>query len=148
MSFLFLITNKTPTHLFTNEVGLFTLLFLTVSHWTVPRKPPACKKQETPLLICNFLQGISLSCSISSTTLALRAPCPLSYMAPVQQMFMGRMLLLLPPSRFSCVQVRATPQTAAHQAPLSLGFSRQEYWSGLPFPSPMHAGMLSRFSRV
>ena len=28
-----------------------------------------------------------------------------------------------------------TPQTAAHQAPLSMGFSRQEYWSGLPFPS-------------
>ena len=27
---------------------------------------------------------------------------------------------------------------AAHQAPLSLGFSRQEYWNGLPFPSPMH----------
>ena len=27
---------------------------------------------------------------------------------------------------------------AAHQAPLSLGFARQEYWSGLPFPSPMH----------
>ena len=37
---------------------------------------------------------------------------------------------------------------AAHQAPLSLGFSREEYWSGLPFPSPMHACMLSRFSRV
>ena len=37
---------------------------------------------------------------------------------------------------------------AAHQAPLSLGFSRQEYWSGLPFPSPMHAGMLSRFHCV
>ena len=31
-----------------------------------------------------------------------------------------------------------TPQTEAHQAPLSLGFSRQEYWSGLPIPSPMH----------
>ena len=30
----------------------------------------------------------------------------------------------------------ATPQTAAQQAPLSLGFSRQEYWSGLPFSSP------------
>ena len=38
--------------------------------------------------------------------------------------------------------------TAAHQALLSTGFSRQEYWSGLPFPSPMHACMLSRFSRV
>ena len=30
----------------------------------------------------------------------------------------------------------ATPWTIAHQAPLSMGFSRQEYWSGLPFPSP------------
>ena len=30
----------------------------------------------------------------------------------------------------------ATPWTAAYQAPLSMGFSRQEYWSGLPFPSP------------
>ena len=41
-------------------------------------------------------------------------------------------------SRFNCVRLCATPQTAAHQAPLSLGFSRQEHWSGLPFPSPMH----------
>ena len=45
------------------------------------------------------------------------------------------MLLLL--SRFSRVQVCATPEMAAHQAPLSPGFSRQEHWSGLPFPSPM-----------
>ena len=30
-----------------------------------------------------------------------------------------------------------TPWTAAHQAPLSMDFSRQEYWSGLPFPSPL-----------
>ena len=45
-------------------------------------------------------------------------------------------LLLL--SCFSRVQLCATPEMAAHQAPLSLGFSRQEQWSGLPFPSPMH----------
>ena len=32
----------------------------------------------------------------------------------------------------------ATPWTAAHQAPRSMGFPRQEHWSGLPFPSPMH----------
>ena len=38
----------------------------------------------------------------------------------------------------SRVRLCATPQTAAHQAPLSLGFSRQEHWSGLPFPSPLH----------
>ena len=32
----------------------------------------------------------------------------------------------------------AIPKTAAHQAPPSLGLSRQEHWSGLPFPPPMH----------
>ena len=36
----------------------------------------------------------------------------------------------------SCVRLLATPWTAAYQAPLSMGFSRQEYWSGLPLPSP------------
>ena len=41
-------------------------------------------------------------------------------------------------SHFSRVQCCATPQTAGYQAPLSLRFSRQEHWSGLPFPSPMH----------
>ena len=48
------------------------------------------------------------------------------------------LLLLLLLSRFSRVRLCATPETAAHQAPWSLGFSRQEHWSGLPFPSPMH----------
>ena len=49
-----------------------------------------------------------------------------------------RWLLLLLLSRFSRVRLCVTPSTAAHQAPPSLGFSRQEHWSGLPFPSPMH----------
>ena len=48
------------------------------------------------------------------------------------------LLLLLLLSRFSRVQLCETPETAAHQAPPSLGFSRQERWSGLPFPSPMY----------
>ena len=46
------------------------------------------------------------------------------------------LLLLL--SHFSHGQLCVTPQMAAHQVPPSLGFSRQEQWSGLPFPSPMH----------
>ena len=37
----------------------------------------------------------------------------------------------------SCVRLIACPWTAAHQAPPSMGFSRQEYWSGLPLPSPV-----------
>ena len=52
--------------------------------------------------------------------------------------FPSHLLLLLLLSRFSHVRLCATPETAAHQALLSLGFSRQEHWSGLPFPSPMH----------
>ena len=47
------------------------------------------------------------------------------------------LLLLLLLSRFSRVH-SATSWMAAHQAPLSLGFSRQEHWGGLPFLSPMH----------
>ena len=39
---------------------------------------------------------------------------------------------------FSHVWLFATPQTVAHQAPLPIGFSRQEYWNWLPFPSPEH----------
>ena len=37
-------------------------------------------------------------------------------------------------SHFSCVRLFAALWTVAHQAPLSMGFSRQEYWSGLPCP--------------
>ena len=46
-------------------------------------------------------------------------------------------MLLLLLSHFSHIRLYATQWTAAHQAPLSMGFSRQEHWSGLPFPSPM-----------
>ena len=46
----------------------------------------------------------------------------------------GTMLLLL--CHFSRVRLCATPQTAAHQAPQSMGFARQEHWSGVPLPSP------------
>ena len=52
--------------------------------------------------------------------------------------WISEMLLLLLLSCFSHVRLCATPEMAAHQAPLSLGFSRQEHWSGLPFSSPMH----------
>ena len=50
-------------------------------------------------------------------------------------------------SLFSHVRLCVTPETAAHQASPSLGFSRQEHWSGLPFPSPMHEGEKWKWSR-
>ena len=58
---------------------------------------------------------------------------------------MTNLLLLL--SRFSCVWLCATPWTAAYQASPSLGFSRQEHRSGLPFPSPMHESGKWKWSR-
>ena len=48
---------------------------------------------------------------------------------------------LVPPPLYACVYdqsclIHRDPMDLTHQAPLSMGFSRQEYWSGLPFPSP------------
>ena len=45
-------------------------------------------------------------------------------------------------SCFSRVRLCVTPWTAAHQAPLSMGLPRQEYWSGLPFPSTSHRALV------
>ena len=44
--------------------------------------------------------------------------------------------MLMKVKSLSCVQLFATPWTIARQAPLSMGFCRQEHWRGLPFPSP------------
>ena len=43
------------------------------------------------------------------------------------------------------VRLFATPWTAAYQAPLSMGFSRREYWSGVPLPSPPMQGICVQF---
>ena len=45
---------------------------------------------------------------------------------------------------FSRVQLLSTPWTAAYQAPLSMGFSRQEYWSEVPLPSPVLDAVISK----
>ena len=84
---------------------------------------------------------INVHCNIIYIDKILKQPkCPsvdewIGKMWYTQTYTYNRMLLL---SHFSLVRLCATSQTAAHQAPLSLGFSRQEHWSGLPFPSPMH----------
>ena len=48
----------------------------------------------------------------------------------------------------SCVQLFVIPWTVVHQAPLSVGFSRQEYWSGLPLPSSSFDGDVSMETRL
>ena len=63
--------------------------------------------------------------------------CPFHYRGLECESRKSRATWLLPLSHFSRVWLCETPWTAAYQAPPSLGFSRQEHWSGLPFPSPM-----------
>ena len=69
---------------------------------------------------------------------------PLPFLGSVSWQISNSALLL---SRFSRVRLCATPEMAAHQVPPSLGFSRQEHWSGLPFPSPMHESEKWKWSR-
>ena len=86
-----------------------------------------------------------LECQNSHTITKIRFF--VNWIGSKEHLFIYLLLLLLLLSRFSHVRLLATPQTAAHQAPPSLGFSRQEYWSGLPFPSPMHESEKSKWSR-
>ena len=86
---------------------------------------------------CRWKMGLGFQTNhglfIFSVISAYRLNCyPLVYLS---LLIHYHMLLL---SCFSRVRLCSTPKTAAHQAPLSMGFSRQKYWSGLPLPSPKY----------
>ena len=82
-------------------------------------------------LIASYVEQLFM-CLLSSLKKCLFR----SYAHFLSELFVLMLLLLLLLSRFSRVRLCAALWTAALQAPLSTGFSRQEYWSGLPFPSP------------
>ena len=86
----------------------------------------------TPFLDCEIPWAPLLSSLLLATDPPELSPWELlpSRISPTNAMLML--------SHFSRVRLCATPETAAHQALPSLGFSRQEHWSGLPFPSPKH----------
>ena len=79
------------------------------------------------------------SCPLSGTLLSNVLPLSMACFTDASNSFpvVPKHSLLLLLSCFSRVQFCVTPETAAHQAPPSLGFFRQEHWSGLPPPSPM-----------
>jgi len=85
-------------------------------------------------------EGMATHCSIPAWRILLTEE-------PGGLQSIALLLLLLLLSGFSRVRLCVTPETAAPQAPLSLGFSRQEHWSGLPFPSPMHESENWKWSR-
>ena len=75
----------------------------------------------------------------------MRLPCP--WDSPGKNTGVGCHFLLqcmkvkMKVKSLSCVRFLATPWTAAYHASLSMGFSRQEYWSGVPLPSPIRANL-------
>ena len=87
-----------------------------------------------------FVQS-NLSLFLSAFTFNIGPVWTISYRV---HLYFQSLLLL---SCFSRVRLCTTPETAAHQAPPSLEFSRQEHWSGLPFPSPMHESKKWKWSR-
>ena len=94
----------------------------------------------------NFnLKAVGNLGKILSTWSKIAAPERLGYHKKYKVDKEQQLLLLL--SCFGRVLLCETPETAAHQAPLSPGFSRQEHWSGLPFLSPMRESEKLKGSR-
>ena len=115
----------------------FSLVWLCTTLWTAARQASlsmeSCRQEYWSVLPCTPPGDLPDS-GIEPKSIALQADSlPLSYQgSPIYT------LLLLLLSYFSRVWLLATPWTAAYQAPLSMGFSRQEYWSGVPLPSPIY----------
>ena len=87
-----------------------------------------CAQEHNLLeLVCEEMGASTLSCYVKASLTTKHLP------------YCRHFVFLLLLSHFSHVRLCATPQTAAHQASPFLGFSRQEHWSGLPFPSPENA---------
>ena len=93
----------------------------------------ASAPESSPKVTASFVQGLNKVAAIwgpSGTTLTGRSSSRALYRGG--QVCSGSVSIV----HCSVVSDSVIPWTKAHQAPLSMGFSRQEYWSGLPFPSP------------
>ena len=105
-----------------------------------PQSFPASGSFQMSQLFTSAVQSIGVSTSVSVLPMNIQDwfPLGLTGWISLQSKGLSRVVAAAAKSLQLCVRHCATPQTAAHQAPLSLGFSRQEHWSGLPFLSPMH----------
>ena len=102
--------------------------------------PCSCFQCRLTILDFSCLEMLhySLCVCTSSFCAYLCIHMSLLYACQLYWMRVHTMLCYAMLSHFSCVRLCVTPQMAAHQAPPFLGFSRQEHWRGLPFPSPIH----------
>ena len=115
-------------------------------HWKPPRKPAAAaaaaaKSLQSCPTLCDTIDGLPPVSPIPGILQARTLEwVAISYSNAWKWKVKVKSL--------SRVRLLATPWTAAHQAPPSMGFSRQEYWSGVPLPSPQEAWGTSKTMRL
>ena len=95
---------------------------------SLPLAPPAAKSLESCSTLCDPIDGSPPGSPVPGIVQArILEWVAISFSNAWKWKVKGKSL--------SCVRIFTTPRTAAYQAPPSMGFSRQEYWSGLPLPS-------------
>ena len=107
-------------------------LFLMVIGWKLmlPAAAAAAKSLQSCPTLCDPIDGSPPGSTVPGI---LQARTPESVAISFSNAWKWKVKV----KSLSRVWLFETPWTAAHQAPLSMGFSRQEYWSGVPLPSPM-----------
>ena len=123
------------------DLSLFTAVGLGL-YWLFQLTEPGRRQSSAPRLVLDSWQRSTEMSSHHSSALGPRVGCVTSLYLSFH---IWKMAITVPTSQKSCIKemmcatnrLLATPCAVAHQAPLSMGFSRQEYWSGLPFPSPL-----------
>ena len=92
--------------------------------------PAAAKSLQSCLTLCNPIDGSPLGCPVPGILQARTLEWVAIFFSNAWKWKVKVKSLIR-------VWLLATPWTAAHQAPPSMGFSRQEYWSGVPLPTPL-----------
>ena len=108
-----------------SKVGLVILFCIFASSWVIVTTTAAVKSLQSCPTLCNPIDG----CPPGSPVPGILQARTLEWVA----ISFSNALKLKSLSR---VRLFATPWNVAHQAPPPMGFSRQEYWSGVPLPSP------------
>ena len=120
------------------------MYFIITSHWTLARilRQHAAAADAKSLQSCPTLCDPIDGSPPGSPVLGILQARTLEWVAIS---FLNAWEWKVKVKSLSCVRPSATPWTAAFQAPPSMGFSRQEYWSGVPLPSPNHEKTLDKF---
>ena len=118
-----------PTKVHRVKDMVFPVVMYGCESWTIKKAAAAAKSLQSCPTLCDPINGSPPGSPIPGIL-------PARTLEWVAISFSNAWKWKLKVKSLSCAQLLATPWTAAYQAPPSMGFSRQECWSGLPLPSP------------